>query len=141
MIAPGLWSTANASLRSNHNSRHEAGWFLSPKYVICLHLFLICAGITVWGVTLQLFLGACLLRELHAASILPCLVTKFFAGFLIVVSQMVVAYSALTAADVLKKSAARHANEYKWSIYIHPQICRTPILRELLEKAERQGIK
>jgi hypothetical protein len=110
MIAGGLSLLAplafNVSSRISKEFR-KANKKASPD------LFLICAGITIWGVTLQLFLGACLLRELHAANILPRLVTKFFAGLLILVSQAVVAYGALTATDVLVQDDSRKQKEDK----------------------------
>jgi hypothetical protein len=65
--------------------------------------FLIGAGITIWGLTMQLFLAACLLRELRAAGILPPVATLLFIFLLLAFSGSLVAYAVLTAADTLKK--------------------------------------
>lgn len=65
--------------------------------------FLLAAAVTVWGLTLQLLLGACLLWELHTVNILPAVTAFLFIVLLLALSGSVVAYAGLTAADTLKK--------------------------------------
>lgn len=72
--------------------------------------FLVAATITIWGLTLQLLLGACLLWELHTASILPAVVAVLFIVLLLVLSGSVVVYAGLTAADTLKKETPNTEN-------------------------------
>jgi hypothetical protein len=66
--------------------------------------FLVCAGITTWGVTLQLLLEACLLQELKIANILPPVITIVFTFPLLVFSVGVLVYAGWTEADVLKQA-------------------------------------
>jgi hypothetical protein len=72
--------------------------------------FLISAGITIWGLTLQLSIGACLAWELYAAKMLPRSVAVGLVTFVVTLSILVVWYAVLTAKDTLNKEA-RSANE------------------------------
>jgi hypothetical protein len=64
--------------------------------------FLVGAGITVWGSTLQLLGGACLLDELRIADILPS-VTKWILKYpLVGCAFLIVVYAIVTTAAVLK---------------------------------------
>jgi hypothetical protein len=65
--------------------------------------FLVAAGITVSGLTLQLLIGACLLWELHVAKVLPSVTTYALIASVMVLAGGVIAYAVLTAEDTLQK--------------------------------------
>jgi len=65
--------------------------------------FLMSAGITIWGLTLQLFIGACLVWELYVAKTLPLWVAAAMVVSVLVLCMLVVWYAILTASDTLKK--------------------------------------
>jgi hypothetical protein len=67
--------------------------------------FLISAGITIWGLTLQLFIGACLVWELYVTKTLQLSLAIALVTFVLVLSMLVVWYAILTAKDALAKVA------------------------------------
>jgi hypothetical protein len=84
--------------------------------------FLLAAAATVWGLTLQLLLGACLLWELHTVNILPAVTAFLFIVLLLALSGSVVAYAGLTAADTLKKEmpTAENAERMQAQVPVPP---------------------
>jgi hypothetical protein len=72
--------------------------------------FLLSAALTIWGLTLQLLLGACLLWELHTVNILPAVTALLFIALFLLLSVSVVAYAVLTAAETLKKETPVSGN-------------------------------
>ena len=93
ILAPLVFTVLSRILQARHN---ESAASIA---------FLLAAAVTIWGLTLQLLLGACLLWELHTVNILPAVTAFLFIALLFVLSGAVVAYAALTAADTLKKEA------------------------------------
>jgi hypothetical protein len=70
----------------------------------CSFAFLISAGITIWGLTLQLLVGGCLVWELYKLNTLPHWVATALLAFVLALSGLLVWYAILTAADTLKKA-------------------------------------
>jgi len=75
--------------------------------------FLVSAGITVWGLALQLFIGACLVWELYVAKTLPFWIASGLVAFVLLLCFSVVWYAVLTAVDTLAKQAAPIAGAEK----------------------------
>lgn len=98
ILAPLSFTVLSRILQARHN---ESAASIS---------FLLAAAVTIWGLTLQLLLGACLLWELHTANILPVVTAVLFIVLLLVLSGAVVAYAALTATDTLKKEIPNPEN-------------------------------
>jgi hypothetical protein len=73
--------------------------------------FLISAGITIWGLTLQLFLGARLVWELHSKGTLNLPLAVALVAFLLLLSVLVALYAILTAKDTLAKVAPAPADK------------------------------
>jgi hypothetical protein len=65
--------------------------------------FLVGAGVTIWGLTLQLLIGACTLWEMKIGNFLPVLVSTTFVVLIIAFAISVITYAILSAADTLKK--------------------------------------
>jgi hypothetical protein len=65
--------------------------------------FLVSAGITMWGLALQLLIGACLVWELYIAKTLPLWTAIGLVAFVLLLCFSVVWYAVLTAADTLAK--------------------------------------
>ncbi|MGA7216669.1 MAG: hypothetical protein WBX38_00045 [Candidatus Sulfotelmatobacter sp.] len=66
--------------------------------------FLMSAGITIWALTLQLFLGACLLWELYLARTFALAIAIALVSLVLSLSVLVVWYAILTAADTLRRA-------------------------------------
>jgi hypothetical protein len=101
ILAPLVFTVLSRILQARHN---QAATSIS---------FLLATAVTIWGLTLQLLLGACLLWELHTVNILPGVIAFLFVALLLVLAGAVVAYAALTAADTLKKEipSTEHVEE------------------------------
>jgi hypothetical protein len=67
--------------------------------------FLLSAGITVWGLTLQLLIGAGMVLELRDSNLLPWWLAGALVILVISLIGSVVWYAILTASDVLKRAA------------------------------------
>jgi hypothetical protein len=98
ILAPLVFTVLSRILQARHN-----------EYAASIS-FLLAATVTIWGLTLQLLLGACLLWELHTINILPAFVAVLFIVLLLVLSGSVVVYAGLTAADTLKKETPNTEN-------------------------------
>jgi hypothetical protein len=68
--------------------------------------FLLSAGITVCGLSLQLLIGTCMVWELKAAKLLPLLLAAALIALLLTLLLGIVWYAILTATDVLKREPA-----------------------------------
>ena len=71
----------------------------------CAIAFLLGAAITICGLILQLFIGACLVWELYTANTLPEWVAVALVLLVLTFSCLLVWYAALTAADTLKRES------------------------------------
>lgn len=98
-IAVGL--SVLAPLAFNVISRILGTWVSDSASPIA---FLLSASITVWGLTLQLFIGGCLVWELYKLNTLPQWVAVALVALVLVLSILFVWYAILTAADTLKKT-------------------------------------
>jgi hypothetical protein len=97
-IALGL--SVLAPLAFNVMSRILETWVPDSASPIA---FLLSAGITVWGLTLQLFIGGCLVWELYKLNTLPQWAALALLAFVLLLSILVVWYAILTAADTLRE--------------------------------------
>lgn len=97
--AIAVWFSVLAPLTFNIISRIFRAFGL-PSSSACA--FLISAGITVCGLTLQLLMGGCLALELSSAKTLPPTMTITLGICLVILSILLVWYAILTAVDTLQ---------------------------------------
>jgi len=83
--------------------------------------FLLSAGITVCGLSLQLLIGTCMVWELKVAKLVPLSLARALIALLLTLLLGVMWYAILTATDVLKRQPTAAPQRSEVTMTSHPE--------------------
>ena len=83
--------------------------------------FLLSAGITVCGLSLQLLIGTCMVWELKVAKLVPLSLAWVLIALLLTLLLGIMLYAILTATDILKRQPAADAQRSEVTITSQPE--------------------
>lgn len=83
--------------------------------------FLLSAGITICGLSLQLLIGTCMVWELKVAKLVPLSLAWVLIALLLTLLLGIMLYAILTATDILKRQPAADAQRSEVTITSHPE--------------------